>query len=290
MTFADPAVAQEATANPNPTIDNRRANCNLAALGAKRPSDGGNGGGYGGGGGGGYGNGGGYGTGSPRGGGRGGRRFDYNGGGMSRGGGGGGRGGGGGGRGNYQNQHQQQYYQPQHQQLQPQGGYFIGPNGQPVFQPQFFQMGMPMPQMQPNGGGYQMAAPIDLQGGIAIPADATQMQVCAFEWKRMTSLTQPCSYYLLVGLIQRLSFSLSNQIFSNHRFFPCFVTSPPFIVVFSTYSCNRAPSRRSKWCMRLRTAISRTHRTIPRLSSRSRSRSSRSRSLSSNNSNSSSTW
>jgi hypothetical protein len=35
VTFADAASAQAATQNPNPVIDNRRANCNLAALGAK---------------------------------------------------------------------------------------------------------------------------------------------------------------------------------------------------------------------------------------------------------------
>eukprot|EP01083_Nonionella_stella_P302679 1044678_1 len=36
VTFDDPVSAQKATSNPNPIIDNRRANCILAALGAKK--------------------------------------------------------------------------------------------------------------------------------------------------------------------------------------------------------------------------------------------------------------
>lgn len=33
MTFHDPEAAWRACANPNPIIDGRRANCNLASLG-----------------------------------------------------------------------------------------------------------------------------------------------------------------------------------------------------------------------------------------------------------------
>jgi len=36
VTFSDKEAAEKATANPNPMIDNRRANCNLAALGAQK--------------------------------------------------------------------------------------------------------------------------------------------------------------------------------------------------------------------------------------------------------------
>lgn len=38
VTFRDPESARRACANPNPIIDGRRANCNIAALGRPRPS------------------------------------------------------------------------------------------------------------------------------------------------------------------------------------------------------------------------------------------------------------
>ncbi|XP_022152706.1 RNA-binding protein 38 [Momordica charantia] len=38
VTFRDPESARRACANPNPVIDGRRANCNIAALGRPRPS------------------------------------------------------------------------------------------------------------------------------------------------------------------------------------------------------------------------------------------------------------
>ncbi|KAF5740242.1 RNA-binding protein 38-like [Tripterygium wilfordii] len=38
VTFRDPDSARRACANPNPMIDGRRANCNIAALGRPRPS------------------------------------------------------------------------------------------------------------------------------------------------------------------------------------------------------------------------------------------------------------
>ncbi|EXB75352.1 RNA-binding protein 24 [Morus notabilis] len=38
VTFRDPESARRACANPNPVIDGRRANCNIASLGRPRPS------------------------------------------------------------------------------------------------------------------------------------------------------------------------------------------------------------------------------------------------------------
>lgn len=38
MTFRDPESAKRACADPNPVIDGRRANCNLAALGRPPPA------------------------------------------------------------------------------------------------------------------------------------------------------------------------------------------------------------------------------------------------------------
>ncbi|PIN16875.1 putative RNA-binding protein SEB4 (RRM superfamily) [Handroanthus impetiginosus] len=38
VTFRDPEFARRACANPNPLIDGRRANCNIASLGRPRPS------------------------------------------------------------------------------------------------------------------------------------------------------------------------------------------------------------------------------------------------------------
>ncbi|KAJ7958994.1 RNA-binding protein [Quillaja saponaria] len=38
VTFRDPESARKACANPNPVIDGRRANCNVASLGRPRPS------------------------------------------------------------------------------------------------------------------------------------------------------------------------------------------------------------------------------------------------------------
>lgn len=38
MTFRDPESARRACDNPNPVIDGRRANCNIASLGRPRPS------------------------------------------------------------------------------------------------------------------------------------------------------------------------------------------------------------------------------------------------------------
>ncbi|XP_073275595.1 uncharacterized protein [Primulina huaijiensis] len=38
VTFKDPESAKRACADPNPTIDGRRANCNIASLGRPRPS------------------------------------------------------------------------------------------------------------------------------------------------------------------------------------------------------------------------------------------------------------
>ena len=37
MTFHDPESANKACADPNPIIDGRRANCNLASLGRPQP-------------------------------------------------------------------------------------------------------------------------------------------------------------------------------------------------------------------------------------------------------------
>ncbi|KAF7816974.1 RNA-binding protein 38-like [Senna tora] len=38
VTFRDPESARRACADPNPVIDGRRANCNIASLGRPRPS------------------------------------------------------------------------------------------------------------------------------------------------------------------------------------------------------------------------------------------------------------
>lgn len=38
MTFRDPESARMACLDPNPVIDGRRANCNIASLGRPRPS------------------------------------------------------------------------------------------------------------------------------------------------------------------------------------------------------------------------------------------------------------
>ena len=38
VTFRDPEAARRACADPNPVIDGRRANCNIASLGRPRPS------------------------------------------------------------------------------------------------------------------------------------------------------------------------------------------------------------------------------------------------------------
>lgn len=38
MTFRDAESARRSCANPNPVIDGRRANCNIASLGRPRPS------------------------------------------------------------------------------------------------------------------------------------------------------------------------------------------------------------------------------------------------------------
>ena len=38
VTFRDAESARRACANPNPMIDGRRANCNIAAMGRPRPS------------------------------------------------------------------------------------------------------------------------------------------------------------------------------------------------------------------------------------------------------------
>ncbi|MCH91322.1 RNA-binding protein 24-A-like, partial [Trifolium medium] len=38
VTFRDPESARRACTDPNPVIDGRRANCNIASLGRPRPS------------------------------------------------------------------------------------------------------------------------------------------------------------------------------------------------------------------------------------------------------------
>lgn len=38
VTFRDPDSARQACADPNPMIDGRRANCNIASFGRPRPS------------------------------------------------------------------------------------------------------------------------------------------------------------------------------------------------------------------------------------------------------------
>lgn len=38
VTYRDPESARRACDNPNPVIDGRRANCNIASLGRPRPS------------------------------------------------------------------------------------------------------------------------------------------------------------------------------------------------------------------------------------------------------------
>ncbi|URE29084.1 RNA recognition motif containing protein [Musa troglodytarum] len=38
VTFRDPESARRSVADPNPVIDGRRANCNIAAFGRRRPS------------------------------------------------------------------------------------------------------------------------------------------------------------------------------------------------------------------------------------------------------------
>lgn len=38
VTYRDPESARRACENPNPVIDGRRANCNIASLGRPRPS------------------------------------------------------------------------------------------------------------------------------------------------------------------------------------------------------------------------------------------------------------